>query len=119
MNKDSIIDFLGFVIVKAFSLFLCCMPLSVALWIGRRGGDLAYLANVKRRSIAYANLKAAFPEKEAEEIRGILTRHFRNLGMSIIELLKVPAMGRGYLDKYVPIENIKGSGQRAIRARAL
>ncbi len=107
MNRDSIIDFLGFITVKAFSAFLCCMPLAVALWIGRRGGDLAYLVNVKRRSIAYANLKAAFPEKDAVEIKGILRQHFRNLGMGIIELLNVPVMGKGYLGKYVPIENIE------------
>ncbi|NQT75024.1 MAG: mitochondrial fission ELM1 family protein [Candidatus Omnitrophica bacterium] len=106
MNKDSIIDFLGFITVKVFSAFLRCMPLAVALWIGRRGGDLACLVNVKRRSIAYANLKAAFPEKDAGEISGISRQHFRNLGMSIIELLKVPVMGKGYLGKYVSIENI-------------
>ncbi|MFC1621613.1 hypothetical protein ACFL2G_04855 [Candidatus Omnitrophota bacterium] len=64
MNKDSIIDFLGFALVKLFSAIFCCMPLGAVLWIGRRGGDLVYIFNSKRRSIAYANLKSAFPEKK-------------------------------------------------------
>ncbi|MFC1624269.1 ELM1/GtrOC1 family putative glycosyltransferase [Candidatus Omnitrophota bacterium] len=106
MKKDSLIDFLGFIVVKVVSALLYCTPLSFALWIGRRGGYLAYLVNSKRRRIAYANLKSAFPEKESSEIRNITKSHFENLGMSAVELLKVPFMGRKYLERYVSIENI-------------
>ena len=105
MNKDSIIDFLGFVLVKLFSAVLCCMPLGAVLWIGRRGGDLARLVNVKRRSIAYANLKSAFPEKDSRVIKEILKSHYRNLGASVVELLKLPIMGKRYLNTRVRIEN--------------
>ncbi len=115
MNKDSTIDFLGFIAIKAFSLILFCIPLRLALWIGRRGGDLAYFVNAKRRSIAYANLKSAFPEKEAVEIKKILRAHYENLGMSVIELLKFSVTGKGYLDKYVEmngVENIDDAVQK-------
>ncbi len=106
MNKDSIVDFLGFIAVKAFSMLLCCIPLRVALWMGRRGGDFAYMVNSKRRSIAYANLKAVFPEKRALEIKKILKRHFENLGMSIFELLKFPVMDKRYLHRHITFENL-------------
>ena len=105
MNKDSIIDFLGFVLVKLFSAILCCMPLGAVLWIGRCGGDLARLINVKRRSIAHANLKSAFPEKDSRAIKEILKSHYRNLGASVVELLKLPAMGKRYLNTHVRIDN--------------
>jgi len=106
MKMDSIIDSLGFIVVKAFSMFLWYMPLRPALWLGRRIGDIVYHANLKRRMVAYANLKAAFPEKGLRELRRINKRHFENLGMSIIELLKLPVMHKGYLDRHVKLENI-------------
>ncbi len=105
MKKDSIIDFLGFIVVKLSSLILCCMPLRPALCIARRFGDIAYLVNSKRRSIAYSNLKSVFPEKDASERNSILRSHFRNLGMSIVELLKFPAMAKGYLERHVCIKD--------------
>ncbi|MBC8473845.1 MAG: mitochondrial fission ELM1 family protein [Candidatus Omnitrophica bacterium] len=107
MNKDSIIDFLGFIIVKVLGAVFCCLPLDLSLWIGRRIGNLAHFFNSKRRSIAYANVKAAFPEKSCKEIKRIVRAHYRNLGMSIVELFKVPVMGKGYLDRYVTVKNIK------------
>ena len=107
MNKDSIIDFLGFIIVKVLGAVFCCLPLGLSLWIGRRIGNLAHFFNSKRRSIAYANVKAAFPEKSCKEIKRIVRAHYRNLGMSIVELFKVPVMGKGYLDRYVTVKNIK------------
>ena len=105
MNKDSLIDFLGFIIVKVLSIFFCCMSLPIALWIGRRAGDLVYLLNSKRRSIAYANLKSAFPEKDACEIRRITRAHFENLCMSVVELLKLSVMGKKYLGTRVDIKD--------------
>ena len=105
MKMGFIIDFLGFIIVKSFSLFLWCIPLRPALWLGRRMGDAVYLSNLKRRMIAYANLKAAFPEKSSGELKKINKRHFENLGMNIIELLKLPAMDKGYFEGHVKLEN--------------
>ena len=99
-------DFLGFIIVKFVSVLFLVIPLRLALWIGRRLGDLAYFLNSKRRSIAYANLKSAFPEKNTCEIKKILKAHYKNLGMSVVELLKLPVMGKRYLEKYIEIEGL-------------
>ena len=100
------IDFLGFIIVKLVGVLFLVIPLRPALWIGRRMGGLAYFLNSKRRSIAYANLKSAFPEKNAHEIKKILKAHYKNLGMSVIELLKLPVMGKRYLERHVGIEGL-------------
>ncbi|MFC1666783.1 ELM1/GtrOC1 family putative glycosyltransferase [Candidatus Omnitrophota bacterium] len=107
MNKHSIIDFLGFIIVKIANAVFCCIPLGMALWIGRLGGGLALLVNSKRRSIAYANLKSAFPEKNTSEIKKILKSHFKSLGMSIVELLRLPVMGKRYLDRHVTVSGLE------------
>ncbi|MDP2980726.1 MAG: ELM1/GtrOC1 family putative glycosyltransferase [Candidatus Omnitrophota bacterium] len=105
MNKDSIIDFLGFITVKSFSVCLRRIPLRPSLWIGRRMGDVVYCVGLKRRMIAYANLKAAFPEKSSGELKRINRAHFENLGMNIIELLKLPVMAKSYLESHVKLEN--------------
>jgi len=105
MKKDSIIDFLGFITVKSFSVCLRCIPLRPALWIGRRIGDIVYCVGLKRREIAYANLKAAFPEKSSKELKRINKAHFENLGMNVIELLKLPVMHKSYLESHVKLEN--------------
>ncbi|MDP2911309.1 MAG: ELM1/GtrOC1 family putative glycosyltransferase, partial [Candidatus Omnitrophota bacterium] len=107
MKMDLAIDFSGFIIVKAFSMFLWRIPLRPALWLGRRMGDIVYRTNLKRRAIAYANLKAAFPEKDLIELRKITRAHFQNLGMSVIELLKLPVMSNAYLGRHVKIENME------------
>ncbi|MFH1478939.1 MAG: ELM1/GtrOC1 family putative glycosyltransferase [Candidatus Omnitrophota bacterium] len=98
---NSIIDFLLFIIVKAIGLLLSFLPLGLSLFIGRRLGDMAYLVNSKRRSIAYANLKASFPDKKRKELKEIARSHYRNLGMNIIELLKFPQMSPSYLKRHI------------------
>lgn len=105
MKMDFIIDFLGSIIVRCFSVSLWCIPLRPSLWIGRRMGDIAYHANLKRRAIAYANLKSAFPEKSSLELKRINKAHFENLGMNIIELLKLPFISKSYLEAHVKLEN--------------
>jgi len=108
MKKIFIVDFLGVIAAKTISIFLCCTPLRPALWMARRLGDIMYFTNSKRRSIAYANLKSAFPEKNLCEIKKINKRHFENLGMTIIELMKFPVMGKRFTDKYTNLENAEG-----------
>jgi len=105
MKMDSIIDFSGFIIVKSFSVSLRFVPLGLALWMGRRIGGAVYFFNIKRRMIAYANLKAAFPEKSCRELKRINKAHFENLGMNVIELLKLPFMAKDYLGRHVKLEN--------------
>ncbi|MCX5687230.1 MAG: ELM1/GtrOC1 family putative glycosyltransferase, partial [Candidatus Omnitrophica bacterium] len=57
------------------------------------------------RMIAYANLKAAFPEKSLGELKRINRAHFENLGMNVIELLKLPFMAKDFLKCRVKLEN--------------
>jgi len=107
MKKDSIIDFLGFIIVRLAALFFKMIPSGLALYLGRRCGDFVYLVNVKRRSIAYANLKAAFPEKGFCEIKRLVRRHYQRLGMSVVELLRLPRDVKKYTTRYVQIDNFE------------
>ncbi|MFA4991668.1 MAG: ELM1/GtrOC1 family putative glycosyltransferase [Candidatus Omnitrophota bacterium] len=104
-------DFLGFIAVKFLSAVFRCLPLRLSLWLGRRAGDIVYFINLKRRSIAYANLKAAFPLKDPGELRRINRAHFEHLGMSMVELLKLPGLGRGYFEKYMEFRDTERIGE--------
>ncbi|HSF07280.1 MAG TPA: lysophospholipid acyltransferase family protein [Methylomirabilota bacterium] len=61
-------------------------PWGVASWLGRRMGDLAYLALPHRRRIALENLAQAFPEMTAAERRALCRRSWQHLGLVFVEL---------------------------------
>lgn len=67
-------------------------------WFARALGVLLYLVLSERRSIAYANLRCAFPEKSSQWIRQVTMGSFINLAVVFTELLSTP---------YLPIEIIR------------
>ena len=72
---------IGLGIVRLF----VALPYPVQHLAGRVIGDLARLVSVRRRRIAAINLQLAFPELDPAQRRRLLKRHFRSLGMSVIE----------------------------------
>jgi KDO2-lipid IV(A) lauroyltransferase len=61
------------------------LPLSAAAWLGRRAGDLGYVALGRRRRLALANLAQAFPDTDPAARRQIARRSFQHLGLLFIE----------------------------------
>jgi KDO2-lipid IV(A) lauroyltransferase len=61
----------------------------VALWLGRRLGDLAYAALPRRRRIALANLDRAYPALPEAERRRLARRAAQHLGMTLVELPRI------------------------------
>ena len=109
MKMDSIIDFLGFITVKSFSVFLRFVPLRPALWMGRRMGDMVCCSNLKRRMIAYANLKAAFPEKSQKELKMIKQKLLKMLKMK--NNLMIFGLEYKYVEKII-YDNKQPCGKR-------
>jgi Kdo2-lipid IVA lauroyltransferase/acyltransferase len=65
---------------------LAHLPVSAGLWIGRRLGDLSWVALSRRRAIALANLERAFGATRTLEERARLGRlSFEHLGMNVVE----------------------------------
>jgi KDO2-lipid IV(A) lauroyltransferase len=67
------------------------LPLPLALWLGRRLGDLLYAAMPRRRRIARANLARAYPGLPETERRRIARRASQHLGMTMAELPRLLA----------------------------
>jgi len=65
------------------------LPLPLALWLGRRLGDVGYLVLRRRRRLALANLARAYPALPVPS-RSRLARHAsQHLGMTLIELVRM------------------------------
>jgi KDO2-lipid IV(A) lauroyltransferase len=79
----------------------------VALWLGRRLGDLAYAALPRRRRIALANLGRAYPALPEAERRRLARRASQHLGMTLVEL---PRLLTAPLDETLARIRLEGIG---------
>ena len=74
--------------VRAISLIVRFLPMSVVRASGRRVGRFVYLADRARRRTTLTNLSAAFPGRPAAEHRAVAQAMFGHFGSLLLELLK-------------------------------
>jgi KDO2-lipid IV(A) lauroyltransferase len=61
-------------------------PRAVGLWVGRRLGDVAWIALRERRRVTRENLARAFGrERSGADLRSLARRSFQHLGMNVVE----------------------------------
>lgn len=97
---NDFMDWAGTGLVRLAAWIVQCLPISPALSLGEGLGRLFYFLNPRRR-VAYANLKAAFPESSAAERRNWVRDFFVHLGLSAAEMLRVPVLDRAAVEKMV------------------
>ncbi len=108
MKENSFLESLVCLAVKFFGLFISLLPMSVALFIGRMLGRLAYLFDVKRRRVAYDNLRIAFADsKSPKDIKRILKRSFICFGENVIELFLIPRIVKNGFENVATFEGAK------------
>jgi len=99
------LDWLACTLVKAASGLLCRLPPGVAVWLGERFGELACWLQPKRTAIGLANLRAAFDgHMGPAQARRLIRACYRQLGAGIVEMLRLPAIDRASLDRYLTFE---------------
>ena len=99
MSKEGI-DWPGYWILRGGAFLAQRLPLEFALALGRNLGGLVSLFH-KRRRVAYANLKAAFPESTARQRKGWVREMFEQLGMTAVEITRFPILRKEDVDRYV------------------
>ncbi len=105
MNKNSIIDYLGCILIRLFGPLIRSLPLNVSLFLGARLGELFYYFDLKHKSIAYTNIKTVFSAKLSPQELSSLTKEFyRSFGQSLIEILLIPLVDKAYFNKYITLE---------------
>jgi len=113
-----LLDYIAYVAIIILNRIFSIIPISAALWFGRRIGDAAFFFNKKRRLIAYANLKAAFAgEKGPAELRRITKGVYRNLLQTFVEILNLTKVDKKYVDTYVEVVNMKRIDDAAVSGR--
>lgn len=85
-------------LAKFLQKTLLKLPLEVSLFIAKAIGLFFYF-NGHKRTIAFRNIKAAFPEKTNREVYSILRKSFNCFGLTVVERLIAPR-----IYKYITLE---------------
>ena len=88
-------------VLKAVSGFVSRLSLPSALALGRRLGSVYGSVIRYHRRDALEALRRSFPGKSDIEIRGILKRMYENLGMNLVELLRLSRAPDGYFRDFI------------------
>jgi KDO2-lipid IV(A) lauroyltransferase len=91
--------------VRALGWCVRCLPLPVALLIGRCAGMITYWLNRKQRLHVYAHLRMALVQSHMpRQLRTITKNVFCNYGENLIELLRMPLMNKKRFEALVTVE---------------
>lgn len=105
MKKNSLIDCLGYILLKAAGPLIRVFPKTCGLFLGRRIGDLFYAFDLRHRLRVYANIKTALGDKLLpKDLRRITKKFYRAYGQNIIDIFFLPAFNAEYINKYLTIE---------------
>ena len=95
----------GYGCLRGCLLIVPFLPLWCLLWMGRRLGELIYIASRRRRQIAMKNLSIAFgTEKPLPDRRRIAIECFRQFGMFVFEGMKFAFLGPSEAAKYLHLD---------------
>ena len=105
MKKIIDLIFTGFL----FSLGTISRILSIKLRAnyGEIIGDLFRIISKKRRKITLNNIALSFPEKENKWHKNIMKLSYRNLGITMMELMAFPKLTVDDFHKYIKYENFE------------
>ncbi len=81
-----VLGVIGLGLFIPFGWLLAHLPIPLGLWLGRRFGDLVWMALPRRRAVTLENLARVFAsERQAAELRRLGRRSFEHVGMNIVE----------------------------------
>ena len=79
-------------LVRLLSSLFQVLPQAVAMALGRLLAFLWYYLIPIRKSVAVSNLQVAFPELSAKERKRIARAAFRQMGLCLVEYLRLPLL---------------------------
>lgn len=108
MNKNSVTDYLAYILFKTFGPLVGRLPKVFSLFLGARLGDLLYYFDLKHKAIAYSNIKTAFGNKlSPAELSNLTHEFYRAFGQNLIEIFFIPIIDKEYFNKYIRFEGLK------------
>jgi KDO2-lipid IV(A) lauroyltransferase len=91
-------------IVMTVRVLVRILPRAAVLGLGSGLGRVFYVLHGRRRELAVANLRAAFPSKTDAECRDVLRSTFGHFGRHAVELLAFDAMSASEMLQLVELE---------------
>src|SRR3989338_993119 len=105
MNRDSILDYVGYTVFKLIGPLLRLLPLRFCVFLGRIIGSLFYCFDFRHKAVVYAHIKKAFGEEMTPEaISSIAKGFYENIGQSFMEMFFIPLIDAAYMKKYIQVE---------------
>src|SRR3989338_5033469 len=105
MNRNSIIDYSGYILIRLFGPLIRSLPLNASMFLGARLGELFYYFDLKHKAIAYTNIKTAFGAKlSCAQLSNLTKEFYRSFGQNLIEILFIPLVDKAYINKYITLE---------------
>ena len=95
---------LEYMIVMGVRVLVRVLPRAASLALGSGLGRVFYLLHWRRRELAVANLRAAFPSKPEAECRDVLRSTFGHFGCHVIALLAFDALSANEMMQLVDLE---------------
>jgi len=98
-------DLILYLLVRLEAFVFRLLPLKFSLWLARAFGSLIYYTMGRRKTVAYANLRAAFRGKYTPaQTKRIIKQVYQSIAQSYMELIKFPQIDDAYINKYIRIE---------------
>ena len=110
---------LEYAAVLALRAAVRALPRRASLGVGAALGRLFYRVHGRRRELALANLRGAFPTRAEGELRAILRSTFEHFGRHVVELLNFDAMSTGEMTRLVEVEGGARVEQALARGRGV
>lgn len=106
MKKSSVAEYYLCQIAKAITFVIRFIPIGFSIFVGRAMGFFAYYVLIKKRRIAYKNLKIAFPSYSCIQINKIVRQTFMNIVQHVMESLYLPWMDKKYIENHIEFEGL-------------
>jgi KDO2-lipid IV(A) lauroyltransferase len=101
-------DWLEHLCIVGFVIGTRLLPARVSVWLAGFLGKVAFDVIGFRRKVTLANLGARLARGRSEgELEDIGRRSYMHFGMSVAEFVRVPAINRAYVDRYIRLEGLK------------
>src|SRR5213594_3580872 len=102
------LDFVVYLLYRAGSAIAAALPLRFLFGVGQFLGLCAWLLSGKYRRLAKRNVAIAFTnEKNPQEMRRLVRRHFQRLGANLLCSVKLTAMPPEKILQRVKVDNIE------------
>lgn len=94
-------------LLRLVGVISCQLSFCLRIVVGQKIGDILRKLSKRRESITLDNLANAFPEKPIEWHEKICKESYRNLGITLIELLAFPSYSPDYFRKIIKFQNLE------------